>query len=77
MKKQIILKSKGRYLVFSLLLTLNIFVNMDHGNIPAATKEISTYLSIDIATLGLFGSLAFFGSLIGKYLILLNIKNYL
>jgi len=39
---------------------------MDHGNIPAATKEIAKYLYIDLATLGLFGSLSFFGSLIGK-----------
>jgi hypothetical protein len=39
---------------------------MDHGNIPAATSEISTYLDVDLATIGLFGSLAFFGGLIGK-----------
>ena len=40
---------------------------MDHGNIPVATNEIAKYLSIDLATLGLFGSLAFFGCLIGKF----------
>lgn len=48
---------------------------MDHGNIPAATKEISKYLEIDLATLGLFGSLAFFGSLLGKK-IKINFKLY-
>jgi hypothetical protein len=51
---------------------LNIFVNMDHGNIPAATTEIANYLDIDLATLGLFGSLAFFGGLIGKFNFLID-----
>ena len=39
---------------------------MDHGSIPAATEEIREYLDIDKATVGLYGSLAFFGGLIGK-----------
>ena len=45
---------------------------MDNGSIPAATNEIAEYLEIDKATIGLYGSLAFFGVLLGNQYFLQN-----
>lgn len=66
-RETMILTRCNRCLVFTILVILNILVNMDHGTIPAATEEISHYLGIDKSTIGLYGSLAFFGSLLGIY----------
>lgn len=62
-----VLTRRNRCLVFTNLVILNILVNMDHGTIPAATEEISKYLGIDKSTIGLYGSLAFFGALLGIF----------
>ena len=43
----------------------NIVINMDHGTIPAASNEIMTELKIEEDTLGTFGSLVYFGNLLG------------
>ncbi len=63
--KTLILTRKSRYLVFAVFSAINICINLDNGFIPAASKEIKEYLQIDDDIFGLYGSLAFFGSLIG------------
>ncbi len=42
---------------------------MDHGTIPAATKDLKKDLKIDNHDIGLFGSLVFLGNLLGKIII--------
>jgi hypothetical protein len=54
-----------RWLIFIILFLTTIFINMDHGTIPAATKDIKLDLNIDNNSLGIFGSLVFFGNLLG------------
>jgi MFS family permease len=39
----------------------NIFINLDHGILPAATDEIKIDLGIKDAELGLLGSFVYFG----------------
>jgi len=63
----IILKRKSRYLVFAVILAINICINLDNGFIPAASDEIRKYLDINDAIFGLYGSLSFFGNLLGKF----------
>lgn len=48
---------------------VNILENMDHGTVPAATKEIQKDLDINKGQLGLFGSLVFLGNFLGKIII--------
>lgn len=57
---------KARIFIFIILVFVNILVNMDHGTVPAANDEIQRDLDINETILGLFGSLVFFGNLIGK-----------
>lgn len=61
-----------RWLVFALLFAGITLVNIDHGTVPAATIELKQSLNIDDQTLGVFGSLVFFGNLIGT----INIYKY-
>ena len=56
-----------RWLIFIILFLTTIFINMDHGTIPAATKDVKVDLNIDNNSLGIFGSLVFFGNLLGMY----------
>lgn len=56
-----------RQLIFILIMITNLIINMDHGTIPAATSEIKLDLNIDDESLGIFGSLVFFGNLLGKF----------
>ena len=44
----------------------NLVMNMDHGIMPAVTKEIMADLDIDEAMLGIFGSMVYFGNFLGK-----------
>jgi MFS family permease len=44
----------------------NVLVNLDHGIIPAATKEIKADLAISEAELGLMGSVVYAGFLVGS-----------
>ena len=44
----------------------NVLVNLDHGIIPAATKEIKSDLAITEAELGLMGSVVYAGFLVGS-----------
>lgn len=55
----------SRYLVYALFATINIMVNMDSGNIPPATLEISQDLNITDRELGGFASFVSFGTFIG------------
>lgn len=44
----------------------NILVNLDHGIIPAATKEIKLDLNISEIELGLLGSIVYGGLILGS-----------
>ncbi len=65
-KTKMNLSKCSRYLSFVVLITINLFINMDDGTIPAATNQIENWLNITSSELGLFGSLVYIGSLIGK-----------
>lgn len=65
-----------RYLIFCLLLSINLFINMDDGTIPAATTQIEKKLHMDSDGIGLFGTLVYVGALVGSFLSL-NIINRL
>lgn len=64
-KSKVKFNNKERLIVFICLSTMNILLNMDHGTIPAATKEIQNDLQINELILGSFGSLVYLGNLIG------------
>ena len=66
MAKEIIFERKNRKLVFVALLLICVCVNFDNGIVPSASKEIKDLLEIDDQIFGLYGSLSFFGCLIGK-----------
>ena len=75
-QNEIKLSSKLRWFIFIIILFINVFINMDHGTVPAATDKIKKDLNINNNILGLFGSLVFLGNLIGKitiYFWLINI----
>jgi hypothetical protein len=66
------LSKNVRWFIFIILLLISIMVNMDHGTIPAATLEIKESLKAGDDILGVFGSLVFFGNIIGKYLSIIS-----
>ena len=57
-------KPSIRYLYY-VIAFCNILVNLDHGIIPAATKEIKADLRIAEVELGLLGSIVYGGLLLG------------
>jgi MFS family permease len=59
------LSKKGRNIVFILYLISNILISMDHGSIPASVNELRQITSYD-QSIGLFGSLVYFGSILGS-----------
>ena len=59
------LSTKGRNFVFILYLISNILISMDHGSIPASVNELRQITSYD-QSIGLFGSLVYFGSILGS-----------
>jgi hypothetical protein len=65
--RDIHLSTSTRWFIFVIFFLCGIIINMDHGTIPAATKEIKRDLKIDKDKLGMFGSLVFFGNFIGIY----------
>ena len=69
------LSSKGRNIVFILYLISNILISMDHGSIPASINELRQLTSYD-QSIGLFGSLVYFGNIIGS-MIFFNLINTL
>jgi len=58
---------KARYIVFTLFMIINLVMNMDHGVMPAVTKEMKEDLDIDPYMLGIFGSMVYFGNLLGNF----------
>ena len=54
-----------RYSIYILFSFINIVVNMDSGNIPAATDKIREDLKINNKEIGLFSSLISSGTFIG------------
>ena len=59
------LSKKARNFVFILYLISNILISMDHGSIPASVNELRQLTSYD-QSIGLFGSLVYFGSIFGS-----------
>jgi len=59
------LSKASRYFIYILFSFINIVINMDSGNIPAATNKISDDLKIDDKSLGAFGSLVSVGTFLG------------
>lgn len=74
--KNLSLSKRVRWLVYCLFLIANIFISLDHGSIPASTKQLRSFVHSDQA-IGLFGSLVFVGNTIGSliYFYLINIIN--
>ena len=54
--------------IYYVIAFCNILVNLDHGIIPAATKEIKKDLNIAEVELGLLGSIVYGGLLLGSLL---------
>ena len=69
------LSPKGRNVVFILYLISNILISMDHGSIPASINELRQLTSYD-QSIGLFGSLVYFGNILGS-MIFFNLINTL
>jgi MFS family permease len=69
-KKEHVIYRRGfgnyrRKLILILLVFTNIFINLDHGSIPAATSTLMAELKLDHVALGIIGSLVFLGITIG------------
>ena len=69
-----IISKSDRWYTFTLLIISNIFIQMDHGSIPASTWNLYKIFNSN-QEIGLFGSLVFVGNLIGSliYFYLINI----
>ena len=66
-EKPVRYQRKTRYIVFTLFMIINLVMNMDHGVMPAVTKEMKKDLDIDPGMLGIFGSMVYFGNLLGNF----------
>ena len=71
-----VISKSERWNVFILLIISNIFIQMDHGSIPASTWNLYQIFNSN-KEIGLFGSLVFVGNLFGAliYLYLINAFN--
>jgi MFS family permease len=67
--KPFFITKKKRISLFILFAFLNILINMDHGTIPAASNEIKNDLNISHTAIGSFGSLVYFGNLVGAFIL--------
>ena len=56
---------KALKFIFSFVFCTNLMINVDHGILPACTKEVKEDLNLDNANLGLLGSLVYLGLVIG------------
>lgn len=52
--------------IFVIIFSTNLMINVDHGILPACTKEVKRDLHLDNANLGLLGSLVYVGLVMGK-----------
>jgi hypothetical protein len=68
-KTHIKFKRKKRYIIFVIFMITNLVMNMDHGIMPACTKEIKDDLDIEETMLGLFGSMVYFGNFLGIFIL--------
>ena len=66
---------KGRNIVFILYLISNILISMDHGSIPASVNELRQLTSYD-QSIGLFGSLVYFGNILGSMIFFSYINTF-
>ena len=69
------LSPKSRNIVFILYLISNILISMDHGSIPASINELRQITSYD-QSIGLFGSLVYFGNIIGSMIFFSYINTF-
>ena len=53
--------------IFTIVFFTNLMINVDHGILPACTKEVKRDLHLDNANLGLLGSLVYAGLVLGNY----------
>lgn len=65
-EENILVSRSKRFLIFILIVLINIIVNLDHGTIPAATEVLKESLDIGEMELGFFGTLLYTGNAIGK-----------
>lgn len=56
--------SRGQ--LFIILLITSLFVNLDHGVIPACTSDLKIELDVDDLFIGILGSLVFAGLMAGS-----------
>jgi MFS family permease len=70
------LSPRGRNIVFILFLVSNVLISMDHGSIPASINELRTQLNSYDQTIGLFGSLVYFGYIIGSMIFFYYINTF-
>jgi len=54
-----------RYCLYWILIFSNVFLNTDHGTIPAAIEEIQESLNISKTEIGSFGSAVYVGTAVG------------
>ena len=66
---------RGRNIVFILYLISNILISMDHGSIPASVNELRQLTNYD-QSIGLFGSLVYFGNILGSMIFFSYINTY-
>ena len=69
------LSPRGRNIVFILYLISNILISMDHGSIPASINELRQLTNYD-QSIGLFGSLVYFGNIIGSMIFFSYINTF-
>jgi len=53
-------------LLFSLMVLTYLFMQVDHGSLPAASKVLSKELDLSQAKFGLLGSLVYLGNALGS-----------
>ena len=72
--QNILISKSDRWYVYTLLVISNIFIQMDHGSIPASTWNLYKIFNSN-QEIGLFGSFVFIGNLVGAliYFYLINI----
>lgn len=74
-QEKIKLSNTSRWIVYTLFLTSNALISMDHGSIPASTEQLRSVISYDQG-IGLFGSLVYVGNIIGSIFIFKIINTY-
>ena len=63
-------------LTFSVILFLNLIINIDHGVMPAGAITIKDYLGVSNTEYGLLGSVVFFGLVLGSLGATVIFNNY-